>query len=193
MPSAGAVSCVGTTKPRSDNAACHLSPRAPATAPSHFASPDSAVVPVWTRCRSPASYDSFGVVPHGSASVLPPTQTPRFVYSQGEDAVTGTLGLWLQPERAVTQHHRLQVLPFSGLTCKALPSQLDTRISVSSCMFFAARPAKGISLQPASLGVCPNFRSAPLSSAAAEHLQCLKSLSMLFVAEKAPLTRHHCW
>ena len=57
-----------------------------------------------------------------------------------------------------------------------LAQQLDTHICMSSYMFcYTVRPAKGISLQPVNLGICPNFTSATLSSAAAEPLQCLKS------------------
>lgn len=48
-------------------------------------------------------------------------------------------------------------------------------IFAQSCVCcWTARPAEGTWLQPASLGICPNFTLATLSPAAAEHSQCLK-------------------
>lgn len=48
-------------------------------------------------------------------------------------------------------------------------------IFAQSCVCcWTARPAEGTWLQPASLGMWPNFTLATLSPAAAEHSQCLK-------------------
>lgn len=120
------------------------------------------------------------MAPHGLKVSSPHTYPLCFTVgwvSQGEDAVTGIPSLQFQSERAVMQHHRLQVLPFDGLASETLHSQLDIHICLSRCMpCYTTTPAKGILLQPANLGVCPNFRLATLSSAAAEYLQCLKSL-----------------
>lgn len=143
----------------------------PATAASPLANPDSAATHY-----SPASCNGSS----WSQSVFPP-HVPLVFYSgmgiPGEDAVTGIPSLQFQSERAVMQHHRLQVLPFDGLASETLHSQLDIHICLSRCMpCYTTTPAKGILLQPVNLGVCPNFRLATLSSAAAEYLQCLKSL-----------------
>lgn len=144
----------------------------PATAASPLANPDSAATHYSPASCNGSSWFHKVSSPH----TYPLCFTVGWV-SQGEDAVTGIPSLQFQSERAVMQHHRLQVLPFDGLASETLHSQLDIHICLSRCMpCYTTTPAKGILLQPANLGVCPNFRLATLSSAAAEYLQCLKSL-----------------
>lgn len=118
------------------------------------------------------------MAPHGLKVSSPPTHPWCFAVgwgSQGEDVVTGTLRLQFQSEGAVMQYHRLPVFPTGGLASETLHSQLDIHICMSMPCH-TTTPAIGILLQPANLGVCPNYRLATLSSAAAECLQCLKSL-----------------
>lgn len=77
-------------------------------------------MPVWTQHHSPTSYNSFSVIPYGPASVLPrctPLVLQWDAYFQGEDVVTGILGLWLQLERAV-----MQLCPLVGWLSRPYPA-----------------------------------------------------------------------
>lgn len=83
----------------------------------------SAVMPVWTQHPSPASYDSFSVIPQGSASVLPPPtarsgmRTRRVEMQRLEHSAYGC-----NQRGLVTQHHGLQVSPFGGLPSRPHPA-----------------------------------------------------------------------
>lgn len=94
--------------------------------------------------------------------------------SWGEDAVTEHF-VYLVPIREGC-HAAPQATSFSFWWAGLWDlTQLDVHISMRMPCY-TTMPATGILLQPANLGVCPNFGLTILSSAAAECLQCLKSL-----------------
>lgn len=83
------------------------------------------------------------MAPHGLKVSSPHTHPLCFTAgwgSRGEDAVTGTLSLQFQSEKAVMQYHRLQVFPLGELASETLHSQLDIDI-YCACLVYTTTPA----------------------------------------------------